>query len=117
LSKSKSGHNIKIVGRSDSLEINRFFPYGLIHGKILVNEKVVEIKDSLELMRQIEQITSFDTYTQNLQIYAVSVLIKRFLHSVEKGNYDWNVDLERALRITRLVDLIESQTPSKMVQS
>jgi predicted dehydrogenase len=117
LSKTKSGHNIKIVGKSDSLEINRFFPYGLIHGKIFVNEKVVGIQDSLELMHQLEQITSSDTFTQNLQIYAASVLIKRFLHSVNEGNYDWSIDLERTLRITRLVDLIESQTPSELVQS
>ena len=32
MSKDKASHNIKIIGRSGSLAINRFFPYGLIHG-------------------------------------------------------------------------------------
>jgi predicted dehydrogenase len=84
LSKGKASHSIKIVGKSDSLGINRFFPYGLIHGEILVNEKVVRIQDSLELMHQLEQITSYDTFARNLQIYAASVSIKKFLHSVFK---------------------------------
>ena len=117
MSRDKASHNIKIIGRSGNLEINRFFPYGLIHGEILVNEKVVRIQDSLELAHQLEQITSKETFSRNLQIYAASVSIKKFLHSVDEGNYSWRCDLERTLKITRLVDLIESQTPLNLVQS
>ena len=117
MSKDKASHNIKIIGRSGNLEINRFFPYGLIHGEILVNEKVVRIQDSLELTHQLDQIISNETFSRNLQIYAASVSIKKFLHSVDEGNYSWSCDLERILKITRLVDRIESQTPLNLVQS
>jgi predicted dehydrogenase len=117
MSKDKASHNIKIIGRRGSLAINRFFPYGLVHGEILVNEKVVRIQDSLELTHQLNQIISNETFSRNLQIYATSVSIKKFLHSVDEGNHGWSCDLERTLKITRLVDLIESQTPSKLVQS
>ena len=117
MSKDKASHNIRIIGRSGNLEINRFFPYGLMHGEILVNEKVVKIQDSLELTHQLDQIKSNETFSQNLQIYAASISIKKFLHSVDQGNYSWNCDLERTLKITRLVDLIESQTPLNLVQS
>jgi predicted dehydrogenase len=116
MSKDKASHNIKIIGRSGSLAINRFFPYGLIHGEILVNEKVVRIQDSSELMHQLEQIISNETFSRNLQIYAASVSIKKFLRSVDEGNDSWSCDLERTLRITRVVDLIESQTSLKLVQ-
>ena len=76
----------------------------------------MRIQDSSELMHQLEQIISNETFSQNLQIYAASISIKKFLHSVDEGNYSWGCDLERTLRITRLVDLIESQTSSKLVQ-
>ena len=117
MSKDKASHNIKIIGRNGILAINRFFPYGLAHGEILVNEKAVRIQDSLELAHQLKQIISNATFSRNLQIYAVSESIKRFLRSVDEGNYSWSSDLERTLKISRLIDLIESQTPSKLVQS
>ena len=100
-------HDIKILGNRFSLIANRYFPFGLNDCNLVIDDEKVFLKDMPEMEKEVDVIISNERFGKNLQIYAASALIQEFLQSIFSENTDWEYNLQKTLRITKLLDQIQ----------
>ena len=60
-----------------------------------------------EMEKEVDAIISNERFGKNLQIYAASALIQEFLQSIFNQNIDWVYNLQKTLRITKVLDQIQ----------
>jgi predicted dehydrogenase len=106
LSKENSVHEIEVLDKEFVLRVNRFSPYGMRHAAIQVNGMSLNRADFPGFTHQLEELQNRIGGDSNLQIFATSVLINKFLDGLHQKNGNWMVALERSLYLNTLLDKV-----------
>jgi len=106
------GHRIKVSGEEMYVEVIRNQPYSLEAGKIFINGRPIDIRNSREISNQITEIESEITFRNSLQTYATHVLVKKFLLSCSDGDFSRAPSIHEALENMQMIDFIINELPS-----
>lgn len=110
---SPIGHTIRIKGKNLEMEVNRQAPYGLDSGKIVINSRPIEIYSARTIAPEIEMIQSNQSFQSNLQLYATSVLIERFLSGCASGTFSGIPNALDSLAYMQSIDLFVKNCKSR----
>ena len=110
------GHRIRVLGREIDIEIIRVQPYNLEAGQVFIDGLAVDIRNSIEILNEINDIESEVAFRNSLQAYATDVLVEKFLLSCSDGDFSKVPSIHEALQNMQLIEFIIAKTHSDLRQ-